>query len=312
MNYPFDVCGATGSAQNVPRRTFRKPHWHLYELLPSDICEMPVISVDGNKYLGFFVTDSSRYSHVVMLRKIIRHPSSIFWVTGRWLNYPFHSLLWSRLWISEQEVPVALHVKWHSTRTFRDCKDRGNGPSWTSDFHTCGKVRPMLLESTFPTTFWSFIFIQANFLYNQSPHSYGEHQTPFFVRRGLSQNYECLILFGYRVKVYVQNEKCGKLGNRTKPGIMPGCKPNSTELVVFDFVSSETFMAPSRVSFNLKKIPGIPEETLMNFLTRQKGAHVTKEDNDNTFLELLVSERNADKIFISKTEAVSLTMCETS
>jgi hypothetical protein len=69
INYPCDICDSTKTTRNVPRRKFKKPHRHLYELIHSDICEMPVKSVDGFKYFAVFVDDSSRFSHIVLLRK---------------------------------------------------------------------------------------------------------------------------------------------------------------------------------------------------------------------------------------------------
>lgn len=120
----------------------------------------------------------------------------------------------------------------------------------------------MLLESTIPTTFWSFALIQANFLYNRSPHSYLDHQTTFYARYGLSENYESLIPFGCRVNNFIQKEKRNKIDNTTKPGIMFGYSTNSTELYVLYFESSEIIKAPSTSTFNQKDFPGIPADTL--------------------------------------------------
>ena len=53
-NYPCDICNATKTTRNVPRRKFKKPHRHLYELIHTDVCEMPVRSVDGFKYFTVF------------------------------------------------------------------------------------------------------------------------------------------------------------------------------------------------------------------------------------------------------------------
>ena len=68
MNCPCDICDATKATRNTPKRKFRKPHRNLYELVDSDICEMPVVSADGYKYFMLFVDDSSRYSHTSLLR----------------------------------------------------------------------------------------------------------------------------------------------------------------------------------------------------------------------------------------------------
>ena len=43
FDYPCDVCNATKSTRNASRRKFRNPHRHLYELIYSDICEVPII-----------------------------------------------------------------------------------------------------------------------------------------------------------------------------------------------------------------------------------------------------------------------------
>lgn len=50
----MQIMYATKTIGSVPQREFQKPHCHLYELLHSDICEMPVNSGDGFKYFAYF------------------------------------------------------------------------------------------------------------------------------------------------------------------------------------------------------------------------------------------------------------------
>lgn len=69
LDYACDVCSATKTARSVPKRKIQKPHHHLYEFLYSDICKMPVCSVDGFKYVALLFDDASRYSHFVLLHK---------------------------------------------------------------------------------------------------------------------------------------------------------------------------------------------------------------------------------------------------
>ncbi len=69
LKYPCDICNATKTTRDVPSRKFQKPHRHLYELIHTDICEMPVKSVEGFKYYALFIDDASRFSYIVLLRK---------------------------------------------------------------------------------------------------------------------------------------------------------------------------------------------------------------------------------------------------
>ena len=312
VNYPCDICNATKSTRNVPRRKFKKPHRHLYELIHSDICEMPIFSVDGFKYFALFVDDSSRYSHIVLLRKksdIYRgfsellEDGSITISTIRsdqgseYLSKKFQSLCMSndiRQEFSSVATPEEMGLAERLNRTLLE------------------KVRPMLFESTLPTTFWSFALIQANFLYNRSPHSYLDYQTPFFARYGLSENYERLIPFGCKVNIYIPKEKRGKLDNTTKPGIMLGYSPNSTEIYVLDFESSDIIKAPSTSTCNPKEFPGVPEETLRNFIIKQEGVLSTEEDDDNSLSESLVKNLDANKVFLTRIENVPLNMSDAS
>ena len=68
-DYPCDFCTASKSTRNRPKRNQAKLHRHLYELIHSDICELPILSIDGFKYFASFIDDASRYAHVVLLQK---------------------------------------------------------------------------------------------------------------------------------------------------------------------------------------------------------------------------------------------------
>lgn len=68
ISYPSNVCSATKTTLNV-RKRFPKPHRRLYELLYSDLCKMPVRSIDGFKYYAPFLYDPSRFCRIVILQK---------------------------------------------------------------------------------------------------------------------------------------------------------------------------------------------------------------------------------------------------
>lgn len=61
------------------------------------------------------------------------------------------------------------------------------------------KMRPMIMESKLPSTFWSFAVVQANYLYNRSPDSSLGEKAPFLVR------------FGCKVKRFIDSHRRGKL-----------------------------------------------------------------------------------------------------
>lgn len=110
LNCLCNVCNATKATRNVPRRKFKNPHRHLYELLHSDICEMPIKSVDGFKYFALFVDDASRYSHLVLLTTIRSDQGS------EYLSKTFQSLCISNDIQQEFSSPP--------------CYSRGNGLCW--------------------------------------------------------------------------------------------------------------------------------------------------------------------------------------
>ena len=103
----------------------------------------------------------------------------------------------------------------------------------------------MLLESNLPSTFWSFAAVEANYLYNRSPHSSLGEKTPFLLRYGLNENYPRLLPFGCLINRFVQKNKRGKLDKMTSTGIMVGYNENSTEILVLDFDTSNVISAPS-------------------------------------------------------------------
>ena len=67
--YPCAICDETKSPRNVPKRITPKPHRHVYELMHSDVCQMPVKSIDGYLYFSSFIDDASRYAHVILLKQ---------------------------------------------------------------------------------------------------------------------------------------------------------------------------------------------------------------------------------------------------
>ena len=69
MTYPCDICNATKATCNTSKKRFRIEQRHLYELIDSDICEMPITSVDGFKYFALFVDDCHIYIRVSLIRK---------------------------------------------------------------------------------------------------------------------------------------------------------------------------------------------------------------------------------------------------
>lgn len=71
-------------------------------------------------------------------------------------------------------------------------------------------------------------------------------------------------------------------------------------------------MVQSFSSSNPKEFSGILVEALRNLIIRQEGVHVTEEDGDNIFPEPLRNDWNAGKLFLTKTETVSLAMFEAS
>lgn len=314
LNYPCDVCSATKTTRSVPRRKFQKPHRHLYELIHSDICEMPVISVDGFKYFALFVDDASRYSHIVLLRKksdIYRGFSellddgSITISTIRsdqgseYLSKTFQSLCMSndiRQEFASVATPEEMGLAERLNRTLLE------------------KVRPMLLESTLPSTFWSFAVTQANFLYNRSPHSFLGNQTPFFVRYGLSENYERLVPFGCKVHTFIEKDKRGKLDSPTKPGIMLGYSNNSTEIFVLDFESAEIVKAPSTSLLRTQEFSGVPDETLRNFIIKQEDVIKDKDPEDEGifFTESFVNNGDTRKAFLTQLETLPHNMQDAS
>lgn len=304
-SYPCDICSATKTTRNFPKRKFKKPHRHLYELIHSDICEMPVISVDGFKYFALFIDDASRFSHIVLLRKksdIYRgfsellEDGSITISTIRsdqgseYLSKTFQSLCISndiRQEFSSVATPEEMGLAERLNRTLLE------------------KVRPMLRESTLPITFWSFALLQANFLYNRSPHSYIENQTPFLARYGLSENYKRLIPFGCSVNIYIPKDKRRKLDNTTKPSIMLGYSNNSTEFIVLDFESAEIVKAPSTSDIKPNEFPGIPDETLKNFILKQENFATIEDGEDDCPKDYLVH-----RIFLAKNESIPENMSD--
>lgn len=314
INYPCDICETTKATRNVPRRKHKKPHRHLYELIHTDICEMPVISVDGFRYFALFMDDASKYSHLILLRKKsdiykgfsdLLEDGSITISTIRsdqgseYLSKTFQSLCISndiRQEFSSVATPEEMGSAERLNRTLLE------------------KVRPMLRESSLPTTFWSFAILTANFLYNRTPHSSLEQNTPFLLRYGISENYERLIPFGCRVNVYVQKGRRGKLDNTTKPGIMLGYSRNSTEYMVLDFESADIIMAPSTSSINPKIFPSVPADTLTNFILKQEGNFPSEDtcDEGTYYSESLIGNSDSRKIYLIKIEAPPENMQEAS
>ena len=267
-NYPCDICEVTKSNRCTRKRKFQKPHRHLYELIHSDICEMPITSVDGYKYFALFIDDCSRYSHIALLRRksdiyksftdlIDEGSLSISTVRsdqGReYLSQTFQSICINndiRQEFSSTYTPEEIGIAERMNRTLLE------------------KVRPMFLESSLPTTFWSFAVLQANYLYNRSPHSALSQKTPFLVRYGLSENYERLVPFGCKVKRFIEPHKRGKLNIVASTGIMLGYVENTTELLILDFDSCEITKSSSTSKHDPENFPGIPDEVLTNFILK--------------------------------------------
>ena len=170
----------------------------------------------------------------------------------------------------------------------------------------------MLLESNLPLTFWSFAVVQANFLYNRTPHSALDQKTPFLMRYGLSENYERMIPFGCRIEIYIKKEKRSKLDNTTKPGIMLGYSNNSTELIALDFNSANIEIVPSTSTIKPKEFPGIPEDTLREFLLKQEDM---SSMNDGNNYEIVTSKEEISydhQVYFTKEEPIPNSIYEAS
>ena len=154
ITYPCDICNATKATRNTPKRKFQKPHRHLYELIHSDMCEMPITSVDGFKYFALFVDDCSGYSHISLLRKksdvykafmnLIDNGSfSISTIRSdqgsEYLSKTFQSICIEnniRQEFSSVYTPEEMGIAQRLNRTLLE------------------EVRPMLYESNLPSNFW--------------------------------------------------------------------------------------------------------------------------------------------------------------
>jgi hypothetical protein len=67
--YPCDICEIAKTTRKTPVRKYEKAHRHLYEVIHSDICQMPITSIDGFKYFAVFVDSGTRFVHVVLLQR---------------------------------------------------------------------------------------------------------------------------------------------------------------------------------------------------------------------------------------------------
>lgn len=182
LEYPCDVCNATKATRNVPRRKFTTPHRHFYELIHSDICEMPTVSIDGFKYFAIFIDDASRYSHVLLLKKkaniyqgfsdLFENGSIVISTIRTDQGAEYLSKTFQSLWISNDIRKEFASV---ATQEEKGAAERQNRTP-------LDKVRPMPRESGLSLTFWSFAVVQANLLCNKSPHSALENKSAFYMR----------------------------------------------------------------------------------------------------------------------------------
>ena len=85
---------------------------------------------------------------------------------------------------------------------------------------------------------------------------------------------------------------------------MFGYSNNHTELIVLDFESSDNIMASSTSSFNPNKFPGVPEETLSEFVIKQEGVINVEDDDDENFSE----EIFVNKVFLTKNRTLPNSM----
>ena len=168
--YPCDVCTATKATRSKPKRKFQKPHRHLYELIHSDICEMPIISVDGYKCFALFVDDCSRYCHLSLLRK----KSDIYQAFMDLIDNGSFSISTVRSdqgseYLSKkfQSICIENNIRQEFTSVYTP-EERGIAERLNRTL--LKKVRPMLFESNLPSTFWSYAVVQANYLYKWSIH----------------------------------------------------------------------------------------------------------------------------------------------
>ena len=242
---------------------------------------MPVKSVNGFRYFVVFVDDASRYSHIALLKKksdayksfmdlIYKGGITISTIRAdegsEYLSKLFQSICIEnniRQEFASVATPEEMGIAERLNRTLLE------------------KVRPMLKESNLPVTFWSFTLVQANYLYNRSPHSALNEETPFTKRYGLQENYEKLIPFGCLVNTLKNKNTISKLDDVNSPRIMVGYVEKTSESSVLDFEKAEIIKAPSTSRHNAEIFPGIPDETLSTFMLKNEPVEEDSIDHEN-------------------------------
>jgi transposase InsO family protein len=261
MEYPCDVCRASKGTRRTPKRK-SGTHRHPYELVHSDICELPLRSIDGFSYFVSFIDDASRYAHLILMTK----KSDVYEAFRRLLD--------------EDEIVLGIlrtdQGREYLSRKFSSlCMDENIRQEFTSSYTPeengvserynrtiIEMVRTMLTESNLPQTFWSYASLQACFILNRSPHAFLGNRTPFEVLYEQNASYLNLHPFGCQVDIFVPKHKRNKLENPTQPGIFLGCVDNSTELIALNQITGEITVIPSTSTFYDSIFPEIKPDVM--------------------------------------------------
>jgi Reverse transcriptase (RNA-dependent DNA polymerase)/gag-polypeptide of LTR copia-type/Integrase core domain/GAG-pre-integrase domain len=309
------TCGICVQAKNIgtPFKPSERQTTRNLELVHCDLCEFPVTSLGGGKYVLVVTDDYSKWSGVTVLKSKAHAKAELQYMLNQWMtltgekvhtlrtdrggefvNAEMHEYLAEKGIIHQQSIAYA---------------HQQNGKAERVNRSLTNIVRALLLQSKFPSYMWAEAMQHACYLLNIE-YRKKIQTTPHHRFLGSVPDVSHLRVFGCLVYYRVPEELRNKLDPRARPAFYLGGEPNSkgyrvlaktdkgqlTVKAVRDIVSVERYMihsVPPLQSFEhrerghqvpaggeqSRRLADHPEEQVSDFDPHAHGHQVPRQES---------------------------------
>ena len=221
--------------KKLNKKKDRKRSTNLFENVHSDVNELPMRSIDNEKYFVTFVEESTHFTTVFNLKlksevfKYYKFYELRMLATynrpailnlycdngGEYVSHEFNEYVQTKGTVLHKTVPYTSALNGIAERSNRTIMDRD---------------RACLIQSGLPPRFWNYAVIYAVYIINRSPTTaLPDGKTPYEMLTGTVFDYSKLQVFG--CVVYVRPRLESKLHERSEKGIFLGFTTNGCKVL---------------------------------------------------------------------------------